>query len=139
MNEQRGFTLMEVMVAVSIMAVALTAIAGALGMVVRSTALAAGYERARTVAENQLALFLAEIPERAIKKKGINNQVHWHLHAEEDEQLKGLLHVVIEAKFFAAGGDRTVVLETRETSRALPEKKESKNIESKTTERKKQS
>lgn len=131
MNPQRGFTLLEVMVAVSIMAVALTAIAGALGMVVRSTALATGYERARNVAENQLALFLAEIPERAINKKGVNNQVHWHLTAEEDEELKGLLRVVIQAKFFAAGGDRTVVLETRETSRALPEKTESKKTESK--------
>ncbi len=131
MNLQRGFTLLEVMVAVSIMAVALTAIAGALGMVVRSTALSTGYERARTVAENQLALFLAEIPERSINKKGVSNQVHWHLTAEEDEELKGLLHVIIQAKFFTAGGDRTVVLETREISRALPEKTESKQAESK--------
>lgn len=131
MNPQRGFTLMEVMVAVSIMGVALTAIAGGLGMVVRSTALASGYERARTVAENQLAMFLAEVPERPVNKKGVNNQVHWQLRAEEDEELKGLLHVIIHAKFFAAGGDRTVVLETREISRALPEKTDSKKTESK--------
>ncbi len=126
MNTQRGFTLLEVMVAVSIMGVALTALSGALGMVVRSTALASGYERARTVAENQLALFLAETPDRPINKKGVNNAVHWQLHAEEDEELEGLLRIVIQAKFFAAGGDRTVVLETRETIRTLPEKTESK-------------
>jgi len=126
MNVQRGFTLLEVMVAVSILAVALTALAGALGMVVRSTALATGYERARTVAENQLALFLAEIPERPINKKGVDNEVHWSLRAEEDTELTGLLRVVIQAKFFAAGGDRTVELETRETIRTLPEKIESK-------------
>ncbi|MCP4964984.1 MAG: prepilin-type N-terminal cleavage/methylation domain-containing protein [bacterium] len=121
MNRQRGFTLLEVMVAVSILAVALTAIGGALGMVVRSTALASGYERARTVAENELALFLAGRPERPTTKSGVDNGVRWALRAEEDAEVDGLLRVVIEARFFVAGGDRSLVIETRETSRALPE------------------
>ncbi len=121
MSRQRGFTLLEVMVAVAILAVALTAIGGALGMVVRSTALASGYERARTVAENQLALFLSGRPERPTTKSGVANGVRWALRAEEDADVDGLLRVVIEARFFTAGGDRNLVIETRETSRALPE------------------
>lgn len=126
MNAQRGFTLLEVMVAVSILAVALTAVSGALGMVVRSMALSSGYERARTVAENELSLFLAKIPERPIKTKGVSDGVHWDLRAENDEELEGLLRVVIQAKFYTAGGDRSVVLETRETNRTLPKTKEIK-------------
>ena len=126
MNRQRGFTLLEVMVAVAILAVALTALGGALGMVVRSTALASGYERARTVAENELALFLASTPDRPTTKSGVDNGVRWELRAEQDADVDGLLRVVIEAKFFTAGGDRNFVIETRETSRALPEKKTSK-------------
>lgn len=118
---QQGFTLLEVMVAVAILASGLTAIAGGVSMSVRSTSLAAGYERARTVANNQLALFLAGRPERASKTDGNDNGVSWTLHAKPDPEQDALLHVVIEAQFFAPGGSRTVTLETRETIRALPE------------------
>jgi len=120
-ENQQGFTLIEVMVAVAILASGLTAIAGGVSMSIRSISLAAGYERARTVANNQLALYLAARPEREGKTDGVDQGVHWTLRAESDPDQEALLRVLIEARFFAPGGERTVTLETREVMRALPE------------------
>lgn len=122
---QRGFTLLEVMVATAILAVGLAAISGAISMAIRSTSLSSGYEQARQVAENQLALFLAQRPEKAQQKQGQQGSVNWQLTAETDREREGLLQVTIEARFFVAGGERSVILSTSEMSRELPEKETS--------------
>ena len=119
---QQGFTLLEVMVATAILGISLAAISGAISMAIRSTSLSSHYEQARQVAENQLALFLAQRPEKAQQKKGEQGSVRWQLKAEPDSEQEGLLHVTIEARFFVAGGERSVVLTTHEMSRALPKK-----------------
>ena len=51
MKRQRGFTLLEVMVATTILGLGLTAIAGSIATAVRSAALPSGYEQARQIAE----------------------------------------------------------------------------------------
>ncbi len=103
MSGQRGFTLLEVMVATAILGVSLATISGGLSMAVRSTALASGYERARQVAQNQLAGFLATRPADASQARGEADGVRWQL---PDGDRPGLPQVVVEARFIAAGGDR---------------------------------
>jgi general secretion pathway protein I len=125
-NRASGFTLLEVMVAVAILAVGLAAVSGGIGMTVRSTALAAGYERARRVADNQLALFVATRPTRPDKKEGSAEGVRWRLQTEQDPEQEGLLRVIIEARFYAAGGERVLILETREVMRTLPKTSKAK-------------
>lgn len=115
-----GFTLLEVMVATAILAIGLSVVSGGFGMTARSTALAAGYERARQLAETRLALFLAARPQRSERIEGVDDGLRWRLWAEPDPDQEGLLIVSIEVRFFAAG-ERTLTLETREVSRALPE------------------
>lgn len=119
---QGGFTLLELMVAIAILGSGLAAIAGGISMSIRATSLAAGYEQARSVANNQLALYLSSRPDRESKTTGTDNGVSWSLQAETDPDQQGLLQVSIEARFFAPGGERTVTLITRETLRALPER-----------------
>jgi len=119
MKRDHGFTLLEVMVATAILASGLAAIIAAVGMAVRSAALATGYEEARLLAETQLASFLAERPERADSREGQEGAMNWNLSARSDAMLKGLLHVKISVRFYAPGGERDLVLETRETLRSL--------------------
>jgi prepilin-type N-terminal cleavage/methylation domain-containing protein len=129
-NRQSGFTLLEVMVATAILAVGLAAISGAISMAVRSTALSTGYERARQVAENQLALFLLQRPDKARRLQGDEGQISWQLRAEQDPEREGLLQISVEARFFSAGGERSVILQTREMARTIPESKNEGNTRS---------
>ena len=118
--KHRGFTLLEVMVATAILAVGLTAVSGGLSLSVRSMALASGYERARRVAESEMHAFLATRPDRTMKKEGTTDGVRWRLVAESEPEHEGILTVMIEARFFAAG-ERSLVLETREVDRTIPQ------------------
>lgn len=119
---QAGFTLLEVMVATAILAGGLATVVGGIGMTVRSTALSTGYERARLVAETQLAEFVAERPDGARRDAGDDGGVHWSLVAETDDDNASVLRITVEASFLAAGGQRTLRLETREMSRSVPER-----------------
>ncbi len=117
MRQQRGFTLLEVMVATTILGLALAAIAGSIATAVRSAALASGYEQARQIAESRLALFLASQPQVGSRASGQDGVVAWSLTASPHPELADLLDVSVEASFFAAGGQRTLVLYTRELHR----------------------
>ncbi len=118
--------MLEVMVATAILGVGLAAVVAAVGMAVRSASLAIGYEQARLVAETQLAGFLADRPERASERKGSRGHMNWHIRAEPDSGQQGLLQVKAEVRFFAPGGERVLILETRETTRSLPKSFESR-------------
>lgn len=116
---QRGFTLLEVMVATTILGVGLVAVSGSIATAVRSAALANGYEQARQIAESRLALFLATRPQGTGNSSGIDGVISWSISARPHSELAGLLDVSVEASFFAAGGKRTLSLHTLEASRAI--------------------
>ena len=119
MIRQRGFTLLEVMVATVILGLGLATIAGSIATAVRSAALSSGYEQARQIAESRLALFLATQPDSASRSSGQDGVVAWSLTAVPHNELVDLLEVTVEASFFAAGGTRTLALHTLEVNRAI--------------------
>ena len=120
MNGERGFTLLEVMVATAILGVGLTAVVTGVAMAVRSVALAVGYEQARLLGETQLALFLAERPVRSAQRTGNEGNMSWRVSGEAEPGQEGLLRIAAEVRFYAPGGDRVLTLETWEAERDLP-------------------
>ncbi len=119
-KSQRGFTLLEVMVATVILGVGLATISGTVATTVRSTSLATGYENARVLAESQLAIFLASTPIAAGKKDGRRDNATWQITATENAEIPNLIDIKIQVEFYATGGTRTVELVTAELIRELP-------------------
>ena len=109
---QRGFTLLEVMVATVILGVGLATISGTIATTVRSTSLATGYENARILAESELALFLANAPVEAGKQSGNEGNVSWEIVATTNADVSNLIDITIHVEFYATGGARTFELTT---------------------------
>ena len=99
MRQQKGFTLLEVMVATVILGVGLAAISGSVATAVRSAALASGYEQARQIAESRLALFLATQPTSGEQMSGEDGVVSA---AEVPVRADG----VVRKRLWHAGGDQ---------------------------------
>lgn len=115
-----GFTLLEVMVATAILCAGLAAIVSALGMAVQSTAISNGYEKARLVAENQLAAFLVEGLLLDREAKGRENGLEWRIKAQTNPGLPDLYDVEVAVDFRAGAAQRTLVLSTRQSGFELP-------------------
>jgi general secretion pathway protein I len=119
---QRGFTLLEVLVALSILALSYGAILQILGGAASKAALAGDYRRALIVAESRLDYAAANMSNRGVETSGIaSDRFHWSLSYEASDQfhLEGLpiryVPVTIEVRVSwdgAAGQERSVQLST---------------------------
>ena len=124
---QRGFTLLEVLVALSILAFSYGAILQILGGAASKAALAGDYRRALIVAESRLDYAAANMSNRGIETSGItSDRFHWSLSYEASDQflLQGLpiryMPVTIEVRVSwdgAAGQERSVQLSTLRLTR----------------------
>ena len=124
---QRGFTLLEVLVALSILAFSYGAILQILGGAASKAALAGDYRRALIVAESRLDYAAANMSNRGVETSGItSDRFHWSLSYEASHQflLEGLpiryMPVTIEVRVSwdgAAGQERSVQLSTLRLTR----------------------
>ena len=86
-NRQRGFTLLEVLVALSILALSYAAILQILGGAASKAALSGDYRRALIVAESRLDYAAASIASRSVESSGTAaGRYHWALSYEPTSQ-----------------------------------------------------
>ncbi|MFO1353066.1 MAG: type II secretion system protein [Gammaproteobacteria bacterium] len=118
-----GFSLLEVLVAFSILSITLGVVLQVFGTGLRSTALAEEYTQAALRAESVLAAIGVEKPLKAGTEQGeINDRYSWRAtiseyhderaDAKQDEAKFTPYQVVVEVVWQGGGKERSVVLET---------------------------
>ncbi|MGE4557985.1 MAG: prepilin-type N-terminal cleavage/methylation domain-containing protein [Desulfovibrionaceae bacterium] len=119
-----GFTLLEVMVAMSILAVGLTAVVMVFSRGAGAVSQVEGYERAGMEAEARLAEYLNGQVSPPDSKTGACENLPggvWRITAAKDPDRSGVSVVTVTVSFRADGLERELTLETAQADLALPE------------------
>ena len=92
-NDQAGFSLLEVLVAFSILSISLGVLYQVFSSSLNNSALSADYSRAMIIAESQLALVMQDVPLREMSDQGeIDERYQWQVEVvryQEDQEQQG--------------------------------------------------
>lgn len=117
---QRGFSLLEVVVAFAILAMSVTTLLALFGSGLRSTALANDYQRALLLAESRMNYLQGIAPQqlRAQSSQGeLANGLFWRSEVSQYPDVQNeagmmLYHIMVEAGWREGGRTRLVTLTT---------------------------
>jgi len=118
-----GFTLLEALVATTILAVGLVATVSVFAASLKARSLAKSYEDARLEAESVLALVLESEPQKPFTRSGACRApagAAWEARGETDAFASHLLRIEVTVRFPSAGGWRTLVISTAQADRTSP-------------------
>ena len=121
-KRRAGFTLMEVMLALVILGVGLTAITQSVMMVMRSSGLTARYTQATILAQNKMEEVLARAEPPKSEEKGEFEDhpgMAWKI-VPEKSAIENLAQIRVLVTFSAPGGTRTVEYVTLMANRTPP-------------------
>ena len=121
-KQRAGFTLMEVMLALVILGVGLTAITQSVMMVMRSSGLTARYTQATILAQNKMEEVLARAePPKSVEKGEFEDHpgMAWKI-VPEKGAIENLAQIRVLVTFSAPGGTRTVEYVTLMANRTQP-------------------
>jgi prepilin-type N-terminal cleavage/methylation domain-containing protein len=121
-NHRAGFTLLEVMLALVILAVGLTAIAQSVMMVMRSSALTSRYTQASILAQNKLEEVLNRTEGPKSEEKGEFEEqpgFTWRVIPEKGA-VENIPQIRVEVSFPAPGGSRFVEYTAFKANRTPP-------------------
>jgi general secretion pathway protein I len=126
-DKQHGFTLLEVLVALSILALSYAAILQILGGAASKAALSGDYRKALIIAESRLDYAAASITSRSVESSGTaGDRYHWTLVYEPTSEYspEGLpvrylpIRISVRVSWTSdAGGQRSVALSTLRLTR----------------------
>ncbi len=118
----KGFTLLEVMVATAILSIGVTTVLTGLSMAVNTVSLVQGYETATTAAESKLAEIIDLQPDIPFQQSGVFEPFNytWLAEGTADESTESVFRYKVTVLFTSGGKERSVILETAEAERNLP-------------------
>ncbi len=122
-GSEQGFTLMEVMVAMAILAVGLTSVVAVFARATASISQVEGYERAWMEAQTRLADFLNGEVDASHATSGRSPDLPagtWRIQSRQDQARPGVSTVTVEVRFAVGGRDHALVLETAQADMTLP-------------------
>lgn len=122
-NPENGFTLLEVMIAMTILAVGLTAVTTLFSRSAIAVSEVESFERANVEARSRLAQFLnAEIDPPAVNKgecTGLPGGM-WSVESKRDPDNRNVSIVTVKVLFNAGGRQRIFSMKTAQADMALP-------------------
>lgn len=122
-DARQGFTLLEALVATTILAVGLAAVVSVFASSLKARSLAKGYEEARLEAESVMARILESEPQHPFTRSGdcrAPEGAKWEARAEVDAFASQALRIEVTVRFPAVGGWRTLTLATAQVDRRAP-------------------
>jgi len=129
LKSRAGFTLLEVVVAGSILAVGLSAVLTLYSGALKGVSLSRGYEEARFLAESLMAEILFERPTPPLTRTGTAKRPAggtWQVTSEPDNALSGISRIRVSVHFTAGGKSRSMTLTTCQSEMKLPGLKQDK-------------
>lgn len=124
---EQGFTLLEVMVAMGILAAGLTAIVTVFTRSTAALAEAEAFERAGIESRMRLAEYLNDQVTPPAKRNGVCADLPggiWSVEAKRDSDNPDVSVVTVKVRFKAGGRPRILVMETAQADMSLPLKPE---------------
>ncbi len=121
---QGGFTLLEVIVAGSILAVGIGSVLTVYSTALKAMALTKGYEEAGMTAQSLMAQTLFQDPDIPFQRSGKCLKPAdglWKITGEPDGQVPGVKKIKVEVTFRTGGTQRAVSLVTSQADMVLPE------------------
>jgi prepilin-type N-terminal cleavage/methylation domain-containing protein len=109
-----GFTLLEVMIAVAILSTGIISLSSSYSMAARTTRLVIGYEKARLLAQQKLAVFLSQPSVKETRQQGEDQGMNWEIVSCKHPERPNLLTITARIYFHGPGGRRTLELVTRQ-------------------------
>jgi general secretion pathway protein I len=125
-----GFTLLEVMVAMVILAVGLTAVTMVFSKGVGAVSQVEGYERAGMEAQARLAKYLTGRISPPDSKTGACDTLPggaWRITTKKDPELSGVSVITVTVSFKADGVERELTLKTAQADLTLPKQTKTLN------------
>lgn len=122
-KSQAGFTLLEVIVAGSILAVGLSSILTLYSSALKGMAQTRGYEEARLTAQSMMSQILFESPKIPFQRSGtctkpVNGT--WEAMGEPDDLVPTVGKITIHVRFQTSGTQRKISLVTSQADMMLP-------------------
>ncbi|MBN2713666.1 MAG: prepilin-type N-terminal cleavage/methylation domain-containing protein [Planctomycetes bacterium] len=123
MGKNKGFTLIEVMVATVIAGLSLGAVCGLMSQCVRTAGITSGYSRAAMLAESKLDELTLDDINVGVQSGAFPGEPNysWKLEAERTDTA-GLIQLSMTVYFKSSGGKREVTLHTLHADRKLATK-----------------